>query len=597
MFRERLSELLTAIGADNGSIARYAGFDRTNISHMRGGRRVPGASGRTAEKLVNGIYLFSDNRNELGRLCKVVGASPSGSAEEIKQAVSDWLFEDSGEEARQEGASRKTPRSKPAKPVFRSFGERLDAIMTMTELSNIRLSRLVHIDASLISRYRNGVRSPQGNRQIASRMSHVLFERLQKNGQMKDLSRLMQVPEDMIDEEDFVFWLYQDSDLQDRNVLIAENLLEDFDSFTGDTGIELPSVKEAAPPEILSDKRTAYLGEEGLRSAVLRFLGNVLSGNAKELFLYSDEGMDWLISDREYLAKWASLMGAAVRNGTHIWIIHNIDRNAEELSKAISSWLPLYTSGMIESFYCKQRQTSHFNHTIFLAPGLACIEGFHVAGTGGGGIYHYHTGEAELRALEEEYRQLMQHARPLVRFGTLEPGPSGEEVAVIQSALTVASMPRSLAESFGSPELLKTWERMNRNLLEQLENGRVIECTTLAEDEELFAGKVEVDRVPGMEPVYYTPEQYAAHIGNIIRLSERYPGYCFYPLPETPFPNMKLLITETLTRVSYAARPELSFGVSHPVLCAAFRGFAGQLTEKNQTDRNTLRHKLERRYP
>lgn len=38
MFAERLQEALNCIEATNKDIAEYAGFDRTNISHLAGNR-------------------------------------------------------------------------------------------------------------------------------------------------------------------------------------------------------------------------------------------------------------------------------------------------------------------------------------------------------------------------------------------------------------------------------------------------------------------------------------------------------------------------------------------------------------------------------
>ena len=56
---------------------------------------------------------------------------------------------------------------------------------------------------------------------------------------------------------------------------------------------------------------------------------------------------------------------------------------------------------------------------------------------------------------------------------------------------------------------------------------------------------------------------------------------------------MKLLITESRAQVIHAARPELSFGFTHPLMCKAFLGYAETLMKQYQMDRSSLRHKLE----
>ena len=124
----------------------------------------------------------------------------------------------------------------------------------------------------------------------------------------------------------------------------------------------------------------------------------------------------------------------------------------------------------------------------------------------------------------------------------------------------------------------------------------VNECVTLADDELLLEGKVRVDQLPGVGEHFYTPEQYAMHIRNIIRLSEENPGYRFYALPETPFPNMKLMSANDAAGIIHAKRPDLSFGFAHPLLCRAFLGYAEALMDQYRMDRNTLRKVLGAKY-
>lgn len=43
------------------------------------------------------------------------------------------------------------------------FQERFNMIMDMAKMTNVRLSKILNVDASLISRYRSGTRSPLSN--------------------------------------------------------------------------------------------------------------------------------------------------------------------------------------------------------------------------------------------------------------------------------------------------------------------------------------------------------------------------------------------------------------------------------------------------
>ena len=130
MFSDRLNLLMIQLNASGAQIAKYAGFDRTNVSRLRSGARIPVSGGPTAEKLISGIYLFADSNNSLPVLCEITKQPLSASAEEIMAGLSDWLF--GGEE-------KQSPRpERPKKAAAcRTFGERLDAAMSLAELSNI----------------------------------------------------------------------------------------------------------------------------------------------------------------------------------------------------------------------------------------------------------------------------------------------------------------------------------------------------------------------------------------------------------------------------------------------------------------------------
>ena len=121
-----------------------------------------------------------------------------------------------------------------------------------------------------------------------------------------------------------------------------------------------------------------------------------------------------MTTDPSFRKRWAVLMGACVKSGTRIRIIHNIRRDLDEMSEAIINWMPLYMSGMIESYYCTRPEKSRFSHTLFLDPGRYCIAASHVAGTESGGIYHFYTEEEELSSCRAQFDALLSISKPLV---------------------------------------------------------------------------------------------------------------------------------------------------------------------------------------
>lgn len=596
MFPTRLNYLLTELKANNVEIAKLAGFDRTNISHLRSGKRAANPSGAAVQKLISGIYLFAEKHGCLDRLREITGAKPDSSAEDYCASIHDYLFEGTEVSSPSDSDPKRPSSRKPRTPRYRSFAQRLDICMNLAELSNIRLSQLIYTDASLISRYRNGVRTPRTNHELAGRLCAVLYERILRNDRKAELAKVMNFPEEEVDEDFFTSWLFEPKNQRTETLAAAENLLGYFDSYSAGKQPALPSPAQAAPDELLRDCRTQYSGKEGLRTAVLRFLGSALAEGAREFLLYSDEAQDWLTEDPVFLMKWASLMQACVKNGTRITIIHNIDRNLNEMNQAIQSWLPLYMSGNIESYYCRKQSSLRFSHTIFLNPDSACIRAFHIAGTEDHGIYHYYTDPEILKSCKQEYQELLSGCASLLKTDDFRLDEKFTNITLILDTLPFVTMPDELIRKLGSPSLEEEWSRMHADFLKRLEEGSLNVCVPLADEEQLFSENAHVDSFLFPDSFHYTSELYALHIRHIIYLINEYPNFCFYPLPETPFPNMKLLITDDFSRIIHSANPKVSFGFTHPLMSRAFKEYAKNLMDQHATDRSALCQMLEQRY-
>ena len=583
-FSEKINLIMNELGADNVSIARYGGFDRTSLSRFRNGKRMPGASSRTGGMLVEGIYLYADNGNSLEKLCSITGGNPDGSAEEIKDSVSAWLYD---------GMQKASPWKRPERKALtlNAFGERLDAVMSIAGISNIRLSRLMNVDSSLISRYRSGVRTPRSNPKLSEKLSDVLWHHLQNPQKKEDLAAVMECNAAELDRDIFFGWLCDFAPMQQGNLADVEKIIAAFDMHLSASGI--PTVVSDGQPQVSADEREIYIGTEGLKEAVIRFLNNVALSEVQEILLYSDENMDWLTADPDFRMQWMRLMASCAKSGIRIRIIHNIDRGFDEMSDAIISWLPLYMTGMIESFYCKKPGGSRFTHSLYICPGHSAIEAFHVSGTEGSGIYHYHTEKETLDILSSEYEKLLSVSSPLISVAPPMSGiKEGDRQISVRNTLSAVTMSEELADSFGSEEFKAMW-RLRRDVFEGcLKDGYVYECVPLAPVETVLSGGVPVQALSGGERLTYSPEQYKAHIRLIIDLLNRFPSYRFYMLEDTPFHNMTIVTGTGFVKVASVLQPEFSIMMTHPAICRAFRDYIDDLRALATIDRHTLREQL-----
>ena len=438
----------------------------------------------------------------------------------------------------------------------------------------------------------------------------LLLDRAIEQGKKAALGKLTGMPaEELSDRENAYDWLYRwlFSTESGDSTPFVEGLVDQIGSFSAEIKKPPLSFEEAADSGILKENTAAYYGTEGLRRAVIRFLGNVVERGEKELFLYSDQNMDWMVSDPVFRLKWATLMILCVTGGTRITIIHNINRDLSEMEKAIESWLPLYPSGMIRAYWCRTRGGGRFSTTMFLCPGYACISGCNVGGAEDEkGLYRFDTDPALLKAHEAFYGELLNRSGELAEVHSTEDvgrlgGADISSMSVISNTLSLATMPEktimSALERAGADEAecarVLDLKKKRLAVLESKEKkGFLHEYVPTPGDEALFAGSVRMD-IPGVN-LTYTPTEYAEHIRSIIAFSERYAGYRFYPLPEAAFEDIRLLISDSAVAVVRLKSPYVTILFEHPDLCRAFAAYAERIREQYRQDRLTMKKNLER---
>ncbi len=573
MFKDRLDHLMDQLGATATAIAAAGDIDRTGVSRLRSGSRKPKPYSITTLKLLHAIRSYAEQEGKTAQLCSIIGCEKDLPAEELETALLEWIFE--GDEEMLFGTE---PDNKAL--YFNSFAKKLDAVMRLTDLTNSQLARTINVDASLISRFRTGARTPRTNLNLAILMGNYLFQRTRKLDKLAELSALSSIPVEEISEEKFLSWLCDYKKILDTNASSAEALFKSFDSYSSEARVHLPSFAEAAPNELLTDSRERYFGTEGLRDAVVRFLGNVVLSGEKELLLYSDQNMTWMTADLSFRLQWASLMSECVKKGVRIRIIHNIDRNMDEMNAAINSWLPLYMSGMIEPYYCRRKNDGRFSHTLFLCPGFACIHACHVIGTESHGLYYYDTAPEMLSLKEREYQKLLSKSNPLVQVNAsqLHDFPNGG-VSVISNNLSIATMSEELVHTFNSHFLHEIWKWQNAVLHSTLRNDYVIEYFPIAKNYRLCENKLPVEKTKGTENLFYSSEQYAMHLKNILALSEKYPHYHPILIPNAMFYHIKIMIGHDSVLVCRTDAPYQTFRFVQTDMRTAFLSYVNKLTE------------------
>ena len=596
MLSERITRLFSVLQCNNTQIARFAGCSSGNISKLKTGNRAPKPTSRSIESLVSGVYGYADYENLLSVLAELCGVEKTD-RDTLIPALIGWLY-DTAEITLPLRAV--TPKTKQARVRQRqTFGEKLDRAMTLLELSNGQLAALLNIDGSLVSRYRTGLYSPQGNDRLSERLAAVLLDRAEKKGLLPELERLCGVPSGALDGDCITQWLYEAVEADATE--LAQRLLRSLDAFTPGQG--LPAGPPALPP---FETASCYWGTAGLRSAVVRFLSDAAQQGG-ELLLYSDEPMDWMAGDRDYFALWASLMVACVKNGVKIKIIHNIDRAGPEMIDAIQGWFPLYISGMIEPYVSTRPRNARFCHTVFLHVDHACIHGFFPDGAADR-WYDYLTETPKLDALEREYETMLSAASPFLKtypasmggdFLRFRMDRKGAQTYLL-SDMPVVTMPEGLLERMLSRaevspetrrEVLGIYRDIRKRFAARLEQSSVnmILCPAGGRSRQVNFSLDLVDL-----SLDYTPEEYAEHISAVAELVKRERNFHLTLLPEAPFLDIQLVTLEDAVTVLRCRAPYAAFVFLSPTLTQSVSDYLSMLIEQNLEDRRTMIEALER---
>lgn len=603
MRKEKIDILFELLNCTNSDLARLLGCAPSSISRVHSGSRHYTPSSRPMLRFAEGVYLYARNHNALPALVRLCGAD--GEARELLiPSLISWICEVERASLNPLPVSQKAT---VGKQKGRCFGERLDDVMRLLSCSNMRLALKISIDASAVSRFRNGLRYPKPP--ISELIVSTLLQRAQKQAKLRELSLLCGIPEKELihDTTKFSAWLYNGSMSSVRSAV--DSMLDSIEYFSQQHIPKLPALEAIATASIINSPKKVYWGTEGLREAVIRFLGSAAQEGG-ELWLYSDQNMEWMVGDSSFCTAWTALMIACLRRGVKMRIIHNVDRSTEELLPAIQKWVPLYLSGLIEPYVCRLEPDHRFAKTIFLRCGGSCILASVLRGSENVGRYEYLTDTKMLEFAAAQYEGLLANSRALLRVYTddyrtrLTISPEESSLQCLLSSLSFGTMPKKLLADILARNEIHDTERKNiiafhshqRTLFQSvIKKGMCSEYLALPSDEALFSAQVRINLPYALSKrmLFYTAEEYAAHIHELLHLLDgKDGGYELILLPELPFSRIQIAVTNTQLDVILTENPRRTFFFTDPRMIHAFQEYFSAMKQRYATTPQHTRQQL-----
>lgn len=612
-FHTKLDMLLTRLHSSNAALARAASLDASLISRFRTGARIPTHNSRQLQNLCQGLLFIAETEQQKDVLANVCTAKTDLSKSALDEALFLWLSADDSilrpERQPTTGIEEKKQKHKKSIPL-KVFSEKLDILMNALHVSNTRLARFLNVDASLISRYRNGMRLLSAENQLVADICTYFSTRTNTQQQMADLLDILNIPsnDSPANNPQLLFdrlyqWLTEKQDISDTSVM--DNFLEKLDTFHADWNITLIPPESVIVTEGELHTIESFWGTAGIQQAVLRFLTLIAEQTTpRTLYLYSDLQMNWLTSNAAFAQKWASLMLTILSKGNRIKMVHTVNRDFNELFSAIEKWLPLYMTGQIEPYYCKNQKDSRFTHTLFIAAELSSIHSSCITGAEEEAEYILNTDTRNINHLAEQFQSLLASCSSLMQIFTsrtvhqftlrlTEFERQEGDVKALLSSLSISTMPldlltkmldRAHVPSEAKKNALIYHENRTKRFYRSLSGNRVTEFSTLPAADQPFAGIVCLD-LPHFilkTPIYYTPEEYSEHIKNIIQIINQNSQYHFRPLLVHPFKNIQLFVKEGVGTVLIKDdSPTTAFTFSHPLMCSAFSSYVDALSDRS----------------
>ena len=489
-----------------------------------------------------------------------------------------------------------------------TISEKLDFLMNLTSTRNTALAKALSFDPSYISRIRSGSRGIPRNMPFTRPVASFFAAHIREKYQFETLSAVIldgeELPSDRKELENTLFnWLENNNLLQKDTQPLRELLIDITNVLDVKTNVSTDSFDSI---DIRSDTKdsgknipfSVYFGNQGKREAVLKFLKTLLStGKPCQLCLFSDEDMSWLSEMPDFSKEWALLLIKLMKSGSKIQIIHTISRDLNELMDAIKKWVPLYSTGAIEPYYCPRLRDGIYRRSLFIARGHSAVISTSVEDKTDAMANFLIRDPAVVSSLEAEYDNYFALCRPLMKMYTrqnagafisalIDRTPTTGQFYLSHPMPSIWSLPPQLIEAFATrennPEAGQILLKTRTHMLDILKNGGRITEILYPYDPAKSGNNPELllsDMIFGSR-VTYLNDEYMLHLNYLKDLTKEYENYNLIISDLIP-PGMTLLAhNDSDAIIANGSPPSASFIISHQQFSYAFFEYLDRIVSR-----------------
>ena len=389
-FGEELKKYMKLFDCSTKELSKESGLSYMLINRYINNIRKPKENSEYFNKLVNGLYKISINKN-----IKI-------SEEEIEQKL------------------HKSLTSNAFNIDLDLFIDNFNMLQKELNITTTEISKAIGYDSSFISRMKNKERKPADFEKFIDKLRNYIISICESENSKICLSNLFNCTIDDLQENDtfkqiFTKWICS------KHIETAPNHIFDFlsklDNFDLNDyiGTDFSKVKVPTSPVIIRNSKT-FLGAKGRKQAEGEFLKITLISKSDEpIFFYSDLPMAEAGNDEEFKEKWVYAMTKLLKKGLHLNIVHNLNRPIDEMLFGLENWIPIYMTGSITPYYFKTPPSKFFAGSLCTS-GSVMLSSECIKYNENKSIFYLTTKKEEVKFGQEKAKYMLSKATPLMEI-------------------------------------------------------------------------------------------------------------------------------------------------------------------------------------
>ncbi|NLC26416.1 MAG: helix-turn-helix transcriptional regulator [Fastidiosipila sp.] len=249
--------------------------------------------------------------------------------------------------------------------------EKLNTLFVLTEMTNAKLAKELHVDASLVSRWRKGTRNVTSNIDTLISLSQYFSKLIVHRQQFDILNHLMSIDADITASKNnlsdaIMAWFSEQVLTADEFIIHTPNPLDD----------DFLNAKKHYDENNPSSMGYQFLlGMDGRLNAVAALMNHWLDsdGVASDLIFYVDEHRDVTRSNIHYAANFLSRHPELTRQLNQISLIIPSDMEPADVIAVINLFVPFFDCCLFQMYEIKRAKPNTCQHYLAALVGVGSI--------------------------------------------------------------------------------------------------------------------------------------------------------------------------------------------------------------------------------